>query len=199
VAYNWRDAELKIRGKTQGQGGAEMGSFLWFVLVVVLIIYAAYFAFINTAAAFFDSQTKMVTLYLWRNLTFLSRWDLQTLAISVRLWELVLYGTGGAAILGWIIGWWMGRKGVRERLQTLSQTQTELQQTKQQLARLQEQLIETHRQHEMRLADLTEKLLSLTRAALPASELQVESLPIIEAPSLPEGQGKSEKQGEKPQ
>jgi len=35
-----------------------MGSFLWFVLVVVLIIYAAYFAFINTAAAFFDSQTK---------------------------------------------------------------------------------------------------------------------------------------------
>jgi hypothetical protein len=76
-----------------------MGSFLWFVLVVVLIIYAAYFAFINTAAAFFDSQTKMVTLYLWRNLTFLSRWDLQTLAISVRLWELVLYGTGGACHL----------------------------------------------------------------------------------------------------
>jgi len=38
VAYNWRDAELKIRGKMQGQGGAEMGSFLWFVLVVMLII-----------------------------------------------------------------------------------------------------------------------------------------------------------------
>lgn len=170
-----------------------MGSFLWFFLVVVLIIYAAYFAFINTAAAFFDSQTKMVTLYLWRNLTFLSRWDLQTLAVSVRLWELVLYSTGGAAILGWLIGWWMSRRGIREKLQSLRQTQTELQQTKQQLARLQEQLVETHRQHETRLADLTEKLLSLTRAALPTSELQVESLPIIETPSLPEGQGKAEK------
>lgn len=175
-----------------------MGSFLWFFLVVVLIIYAAYFAFINTAAAFFDSQTKMVTLYLWRNLTFLSRWDLRTLAVSVRLWELVLYSTGGAAILGWLIGWWMSRSGgIREKLQSLRQIQTELQQTKQQLARLQEQLVETHRQHETRLADLTEKLLSLTRAALPASELQVESLPIIETPSLPEGQGKTEKTEEK--
>lgn len=170
-----------------------MGAFLGFLLVVVLIIYAAYFAFINTAAAYFDSQTKMVTLYFWRNLTFLTQWNLQTLAISVRLWELVLYGTGGAAILGWIIGWWMGRKGVRERLQTLRQTQSELQQTKQQVVKLQELLIETHRQHETRLADLTEKLLAVTKAALPTSELQVESLPIIEAPSLPEGQGKSEK------
>lgn len=170
-----------------------MGAFLRFTVVVVLIIYAAYFSFINTAAAYFDAQTKMVTLYLWRNLTFLSQWDLQTLAISVRLWELVLYGAGGAAILGWIIGWCMGRKGVGERLKMLHQTQTELQQTKQQLARLQEQLVETHRQHEARLADLTEKLLAVTKAALPTSELQVESLPIIEAPSLPEGQGKQEK------
>lgn len=170
-----------------------MGAFLGFVLVVVLIIYAAYFAFINTAAAYFDSQTKMVTLYFWRNLTFLAHWNLQTLAITVRLWELVLYGTGGAAILGWIIGWWMGRKGVREKLQTLSQTQSELQQTKQQIVRLQEMLVETHRQHEARLADLTEKILTVTKAALPISELQVESLPVIEAPSLPEGQGGSEK------
>lgn len=176
-----------------------MGSFLWFVLVIVLIIYAAYFAFINTAAAFFDSQTKMVTLYLWRNLTFLSQWNLQTLAISVRLWELVLYGAGGAAILGWIIGWLMGRRGVKERLKTLKQTQIELQQTKQQLAHLQNQLVETHRQHEVKLTDLMEKLLSLTRAALPASELQVENLPVIEAPSLPGGQGKSAEPDEKSQ
>ncbi len=170
-----------------------MGAFLGFVLIVVLIIYAAYFAFINTAAADFDPQTKMVTIWFWRNLTFLARWKLETWGISVRLWELVLYGAGGAAILGWIIGWWMGRKGVREKLQTLRQTQSELQQTKQQIVKLQEMLVETHRQHEARLADLTEKLLAVTRAALPTSELQVESLPIIEAPSLPEGQGKSEK------
>jgi len=175
-----------------------MGAFLGFVLVVVLIVYAAYFAFINTAAAYFDSQTKMVTLYFWRNLTFLAPLNLQTLAISVRLWELVLYGAGGAAIVGWIIGWWMGRKGVRERWQLLKQTQTELQQTKQQLVKLQEQLVETHRQHEARLADLTEKLLAVTKAALPASELQVESLPLIEAPSLPEGKDKPDKpQGKK--
>ncbi len=179
--------------RTLAQGGRKMGAFLRFALVVVLIIYAAYFSFINTAAAFFDQRTKMVTIFLWRNLTFLSQWDLQNLALTVRLWELVLYGAGGAAILGWIIGWWMGRRGVGERLKALHQTQTELQQTKQQLVRLQEQLIETHRQHEARLADLTEKLLAVTRAALPTSELQVESLPIIEAPSLPEGQGKSEK------
>ncbi|MCS7265020.1 MAG: hypothetical protein NZ805_09335 [Armatimonadetes bacterium] len=181
-----------------------MGAFLRFLLVIVLIIYAAYFAFINHAAAFFDSKTKMVNIYLWRNLTFLDQWDLQTLMISVRLWELVLYGSGGAAILGWIIGWWMGRKGVHERTQTLRQTQTELQQTKnelqqtkQQLARLQEQFIETHRQHEARLADLAEKVLAITKAALPTSELQVESLPIIERPSLTEGQDKSEKNQDK--
>ncbi len=176
-----------------------MGAFLGFVLVIALIIYAAYFAFINTAAATFDPQTKMVTLYLWHRLTFLSAWDLQSLAIQVRLWELVLYGAGGAAILGWLIGWCMGRRGMRERLlslqqtqQTLRQTQTELQQTRQQLVRLQEQLIEVHRQHEMRLADLTEKLLAVTKAALPTSEVQVESLPLMEAPSLPEGRGEEE-------
>ncbi|MCX7642916.1 MAG: hypothetical protein N2116_03805 [Armatimonadetes bacterium] len=170
-----------------------MSAFLRFLVVVVLIIYAAYFAFINHAAAYFDSQTKMVTVYFWRKLTFLAHWNLQDFAIVVRLWELVLYGAGGAAIVGWIIGWCMGRKGVHEKLQTLRQTQTELQQTKQQIVRLQEMLIETHRQHEARLADLTEKLLAVTKAALPTSELHVESLPIIEAPSLPEGQGKSGK------
>lgn len=171
-----------------------MGAFLRFVSVVALVIYAAYFAFINHAAAYFDSQTKMVTLYLWRNLTFLANWGLQTLLIEVRIWELVLYGTGGAAIIGWTIGWWMGRRGFQERLQLLKQTQTELQQTKQQLAKAQEQMIETYRQHEMRLSDLAEKLLAVTKAALPISELHVESLPIIETPSLPESEDKPEKQ-----
>ncbi len=86
-----------------------MGAFLGFVLVIALVIYAAYFAFLNTAAATFDPQTKMVTLYLWKGLTFLSAWELQTLALRARLWELVLFGAGGSAVFGWLIGWWMGR------------------------------------------------------------------------------------------
>ncbi|MER3500726.1 MAG: hypothetical protein IMHGJWDQ_000028 [Candidatus Fervidibacter sp.] len=175
-----------------------MGAFLGFVLVIALVIYAAYFAFLNTAAATFDPQTKMVTLYLWKGLTFLSAWELQTLALRARLWELVLFGAGGSAVFGWLIGWWMGRKGVLEHARQLRQAQTELQQTRQQLVRVQEQLVEAYRQHEMRLSDLTEKLLSLTRAAFPTSELQVESLPLLEAPALPErGKGSKPERGGK--
>ncbi len=169
-----------------------MGAFLGFTVVIFLIIYAAYFAFINHAAASFDPQTKMVVLYFWRGLTFLSGWGLESFALRVRLWELVLYGAGGAAILGWLIGWWMGRKGWKERLAFARQTQTELAQARQQLTRLQDLLIETHRQHEARMADLTEKLLAVTKAALPTTEVQVESLPLLETPALPEGQGRSE-------
>jgi exonuclease VII small subunit len=75
---------------------------------------------------------------------------------------------------------------MREREDALRRAQTELSQARQQITQLQGQLLDAYRQHELRLAALTEKVLAITRAALPSAELQVEGLPLEEAPQLPE-------------
>lgn len=160
-----------------------MGAFIGFFLVVALAVYSGYFFWINTVAASFDAQSKMLTIYLWRGLTFLSPYE--DLTVLMRPSELVVVAAA-ALVLGWLIGWRMGHKGIKERQKVLQQTQSELQQVRQQVTTLQSQLLEAYRQHELRLTDLAEKLLSITRAALPTTELQVESLPLVEAPTLPE-------------
>lgn len=156
------------------------------LLIIVLVIYAGYFAWLNSVAATFDPQSKMVVLYLWKGMMALGAWGLQDLAVQVRLWELVLFVAGGATTLGLLIGWWMGRRGAREGKDALKRTQTELAQARQQLTQLQGQLLDAYRQHERRLAELTEKVLSITKAALPTAEWQMESLPAEGKPRLME-------------
>jgi hypothetical protein len=163
-----------------------MAVLLGSLLVIGLVIYAGYFTWLNSVAASFDPQSKMVVLYLWKGMTALSGWGLQDLALRVRLWELVLFVAGGAAVLGIFIGWRIGRKGVKEREEALRRTHAELSRAHQQLAQLQGQLVEAYRQHELRLAELTEKVLTLAKAAFPSAELQVESLPVEEPPRLME-------------
>lgn len=173
-----------------------MRAFLGFVVAVfilsALIVYSGWFFWLNTRAATFDNSSKMVTLYFWRGLEI--GWLPSTLGLQVRLSELALFAPIGACLLGlllgWIWGWRVGRKGMPEQRLALQQAQTELQQVRQQAAKLQEQLLEAYRQHELRLADLMEKLLSVTKAALPAAELQMESMPLVEAPALPEQKNK---------
>ncbi len=169
-----------------------MRAFFSFALTVfillALIVYSGWFFWLNTRAATFDYASKMVTIYFWRGLEI--GWLPPTMGLKVRLSELALFAPVGACLLGlllgWIWGWRTGRKGVPEQRHALQQAQTELQQARQQVAHLQTQLLDAYRQHELRLTDLTEKLLSVTKAALPAAELQVESLPLVEAPALPE-------------
>jgi hypothetical protein len=163
-----------------------MATLLASLLLIGLIVYAGYFAWLNSVAATFDPRSKMVVLYLWKGMTSLSGWGWQDLAIRVRLWELVLFVAAGAAVLGLLIGWRLGRRGMREREDALRRAQTELSQARQQITQLQGQLLDAYRQHELRLATLTEKVLAITRAALPSAELQVEGLPLEEAPQLPE-------------
>lgn len=163
-----------------------MAALLGSLVIIGALIYAGYFAWLNSVAASFDPQSKMVVLYLWKGMTALSGWGLQDLALRVRLWELVLFVAGGATMLGILIGWRIGRKGVKEREEALRRTQAELSKAHQQLTQLQGQLVEAYRQHELRLAELTEKVLTLAKAAFPSAELQVESLPVEEPPRLME-------------
>ncbi|GBC98052.1 hypothetical protein HRbin17_00547 [bacterium HR17] len=164
-----------------------MAVFFVSLLLVALIVYAGYFAWLNALVASFDPKSKMVVLYFWKDMTALSAWGLSDLALRVRLWELVLFVAAGATLLGIVVGWRLGRRGAREREEALRRSQTELHHARQQINQLQGQLLEAYRQHELRLAELTEKVLALTKAALPTAELQVERLPLMDAPHLSEG------------
>lgn len=172
--------------RQQRRASGSMAALLSSLLIIVLVIYAGYFAWLNSVAATFDPKAKMVVLYFWKGMTALEAWGLQDLAVQVRLWELVLFVAGGATVLGILIGWRMGRRGYREREDALKRTQSELEKARQQLAGLQGQLLDAYRQHERRLAELTEKVLTITKAALPSAELQMESLPVEDQPRLME-------------
>lgn len=161
-----------------------MRAFLSILSILALIVYATYFFSINTDILV-DPRTKMLILLLWRDWTALSAWDLERVAILARPAEVVLFVAVGACLLGWLIGWRIGRQGLREQRLALQRAEGELQKTRRQVEQLQNQLLEAYRQHEARLTELTERLLTVTKAVLPTTEVQVESLPLPEAPALP--------------
>ncbi len=182
------------------RAGVTMRSFISALLLLLLILYSGYFYWLNAVSALYDPDTKMVVMYFWKNLTLMEMFGLKEwtdAGIALRLPELALFSALIACLIGFLWGWSAGRRRVTERTQALKEVRAQLEQERKRAQDLEKQLLNAYQVHETRLSELADKILSVTRAALPGAEIHMEAVPLpggppgASPPSAPESPPKS--------
>ncbi|MCS7224478.1 MAG: hypothetical protein NZ959_07980 [Armatimonadetes bacterium] len=170
-----------------------MRAWLSAILLLLLFVYIGYFVWINNVAGFYDPASKMVIIHFWRGITVFSslgfdQW--RDMGIALRPAELILFSAAIACFIGFVWGWSAARKRVGEQSRALAETKKQLEAERQKVSSLEQQLIQVYQLHENRLADLADKILAVTKAALPSGEVHIETLPLPSGTSPPgEGTG----------